>query len=127
MTRKNSDSCNYPEVEKRSKKVTLRAAVEHWLEDRCENSLKLLLSGAATKPKVKLIMDELNENDGSSSDGENRRQNPIRKAAFHDDYKKFFTMQASPRPGSSCSDKLILKGSEEEESSNGAGSFVSRK
>lgn len=127
MKRKNSDSCDFQEVEKKSKRITLENAVLHWLEDRCENSLKLLLSGAATKPEVRQIMDQLNENCESTSDEQERRQNPIRKAAFHDDYKQFYTVQASPRPKSSCSDKMILKGSEEESSNDDDSNFVNGK
>ena len=61
-------------------KITLEAALRLWLEHRSDNLLTLLISGAATKLAVKKLLE----------DRKSTRNNPIRRKAFHGNYRSMF-------------------------------------
>ena len=61
-------------------KVTLNQALVLWLKHRSDNLLTLLISGAATKPEVKKLL----------VDHTSSRNNPIRRKAFHGNYRNMF-------------------------------------
>ena len=67
------------------------------MEHRCDNLLKLLISGAATKPQVKIIL----ENQSPTT-----RNNPIRKKAFHGNYRSLF---GNKKKTSISDEEFVLK------------------
>ena len=67
--------------------LSLEDALELWLINRSDDFLRLLISGAATKPQVKVLLDDRL---GTAC----RRKNlPIRKKAFHGNYKEMLGMR----------------------------------
>jgi len=82
------------------KKITLRQAVVAFLQHRCDNLLKLLISGAATKPSVKKILQKYVNSPLES------RNNPIRKKAFHGNYRSMFLVN---KKKSISDEEFVLK------------------
>ncbi len=94
--------------------VSLPDAVQLWLKYRCDNILSLLLSGAATKSAAKEALDRLTktkgnlpkrkssfrgtykcffsskryETDEPKAKKQRQRCNPIRRRAFHGNYRE---------------------------------------
>ena len=79
------------------RKITLENAVVAWMQHRCDNLLKLLINGAATKPEVKKILE---------SQSPSTRNNPIRKKAFHGNYKSLFDYK---KKNSIAEEEFVLK------------------
>ena len=72
-------------VKKFKMKISVEEAVRLWMENRsCDNILKLLISGAATKPEVKKILEK--------NFTQQRRSNRIRRKAYHGNYKSMFNI-----------------------------------
>ena len=65
-------------------KISIKDALGLWLEHRCDNLLLLLISGAATKPEVKELLED------RKATYQPKRTNPIRRKAFHGNYRSFF-------------------------------------
>ena len=82
------------------KKITLRQAIQQYLQHRCDSLLKLLISGAATKPSVKKILQKHLKSPQES------RNNPIRKKAFHGNYKNMFVIN---KKKSISDEEFVLK------------------
>ena len=96
--------------------ITLEEAVKMWLHHRSDNILGLLLSGAATKPEVREVLDRIHDpsetptRKGLRSEDRRRdlerRLNPIRKKAFHGNYREFF---GSDETRGVSNEKFVLK------------------
>jgi hypothetical protein len=56
-----------PKAETKEDRQIIMKAIETWMDHKCDATLKLLLSGAATRPAVKRAFNILRSNDPNDS------------------------------------------------------------